>query len=65
MPNETSSHYLIGHYTTHQPDGVHIEAHWTCGVKLEGVENDESIAAEPLWAMFIEHTRDQIGYDAS
>jgi hypothetical protein len=31
------SHYLVGYYTTHQPDGAHIEAHCTCGDKLEGV----------------------------
>ena len=30
-----SSHYLISYYTTHRPDGVHIEAHCTCGEKLE------------------------------
>jgi hypothetical protein len=28
------SRYLVGYYTTHQPDGVHIEAHCTCGEKL-------------------------------
>lgn len=30
------SHYLVGYYTTRQPDGTHIEAHCTCGDKLEG-----------------------------
>jgi hypothetical protein len=33
---EINSHYLVGYYTTHQPDGVHIEAYCTCGEKLEG-----------------------------
>jgi hypothetical protein len=28
------SHYLIGYYTTHQLDGIHIEARGTCGEKL-------------------------------
>jgi hypothetical protein len=32
-----SSHYLVSYYTTHRPDGVHIEARCTCGKKLEGV----------------------------
>jgi hypothetical protein len=27
--------YLVSYYTTHQPDGVHIEARCTCGKKLE------------------------------
>ena len=31
-------HYLAGYHTIHQPDGVHIEAHCTCGEKLEGGE---------------------------
>ena len=35
------SHYLIGYYTTHQPDGTHIEARCTCGEKLEGVGHRE------------------------
>jgi hypothetical protein len=28
------THCLVSDYTTHQPDGVHIEAHCTCGEKL-------------------------------
>jgi hypothetical protein len=44
IPNDTTLHYLIGYYTTHQPDGVHIEAHCTCGEKLEGVGSNESAA---------------------
>jgi hypothetical protein len=38
----TLSHFLIGYYITHQPDGVHIEAHCTCGEKLEGVGQNEN-----------------------
>jgi hypothetical protein len=38
------SHFQVGHYTTHQPDGVHIEARCTCGEKLEGVGQNESAA---------------------
>jgi hypothetical protein len=41
---DTLSHYLVGYNTTHQPDGVHIEAHCTCGEKLEGVGQNESAA---------------------
>lgn len=26
MLNDTTPHYLVGRYITHQPDGVHIEA---------------------------------------
>ena len=49
MLNDNSySHYLIGHYITHQPDGVHIEAHCTCGEKLEGVGQGESEAMSAL-----------------
>jgi hypothetical protein len=44
MPNETSSHYVVGYYTPHQPDRVHIEAHCACGEKLEGVGSNESAA---------------------
>jgi hypothetical protein len=29
------SHYLVGYYTTHQPDGVHLSAHCTCKEKLD------------------------------
>jgi hypothetical protein len=29
--------YLAARYVTHKPDGVHVEAHCTCGVKLEGI----------------------------
>jgi hypothetical protein len=37
------SHYLVSYYTTHQPDGVHLSAHCTCGEKLEGIgQNDET-----------------------
>ena len=43
MPNDSASHYLIGHYTTHQTDGVHIEAHCTCGMKLEGIGQNEIV----------------------
>jgi hypothetical protein len=52
------SHYLVGYYTTHQPDRVHIEAHCTCGEKLEGVGQNESEAMSALWTMFREHTKD-------
>ena len=37
-------HFLVGHYTTHQPDNVHLEAHCSCGEKLEGVGQNESAA---------------------
>ena len=45
----SSSHYLVGYYTTHQPDGVHIEARCTCGEKLEGVGENESAAMSALF----------------
>jgi hypothetical protein len=44
MNNNSHSHYLVACYTTHQPDGVHIEAHCTCGEKLEGVGENEGAA---------------------
>jgi hypothetical protein len=34
------SHYLVGYYTTHQQEGVHIEAHCTCGEKIEGIGHE-------------------------
>jgi hypothetical protein len=37
------SHYLVDYYTTHQPDGVHIEAQCTCGEKLESVSKLEQV----------------------
>jgi hypothetical protein len=56
MINENlSSHNLVGYYTTHQPDGVHIEAHCTCGVKLEGVGENDSAAMSALWSKFLQH----------
>jgi hypothetical protein len=56
MTNDNSStHYLAGYYTTHQPDGVHIEARCTCGAKFEGVGQDESEAMSALWTEFIKH----------
>jgi hypothetical protein len=42
------SHYLVGSYTTHQPNGVHIEARCTCGMKLEGVGQNENEAMSAL-----------------
>jgi hypothetical protein len=54
-----SSHYLVGHYTTHQPDGVHLSAHCICGEKLEGVGHDESAAMSALWAIFLQHRKDK------
>jgi len=33
--NETSRHYPVGRYVTHQTDGVHVEAHCTFGLKLK------------------------------
>jgi len=59
MPNETSSHYLVGHFTTHQPDGVHVEAHCTCGEKLEGVGENESAAMSALWTIFLLHRKEK------
>jgi hypothetical protein len=38
---DTLSQQLVGYYTTHQPDGVHIEARCTCEVKYEGVGHRE------------------------
>jgi hypothetical protein len=46
------SHYLVSHDTTHQPDGVHVEAHYTCGEKLEGVGQNENAVMSALWARF-------------
>ena len=43
MPKNTLSHYLVGYYITHQPDGVHIEACCTCGVFTPSLR---SIAAD-------------------
>ena len=52
-PTQTpSQHYLVGRYVTHRPDGVHIEARCTCGVKLEGTGIDESEATEHLTAEY-------------
>ena len=53
MINHNSySHYLVGYYTTHQPDGVHIEVHCTCGEKIEGVDQNESAATSAVWHGF-------------
>jgi hypothetical protein len=41
-------HYLVCCKAAHQPDGVHLSAYCTCGVKLEGVGNYDSIAVEAL-----------------
>jgi hypothetical protein len=43
MLKDALFHSLVGHYTTHQSDGVHIEAHCTCGEKLEGIGQNESV----------------------
>ena len=65
MIKDTHSHHLIGHYTTHQPEGVHLSAHYTCGEKLEGIGENESTAMGVLWKAFREHTGDKntIGAD--
>jgi hypothetical protein len=42
------SYYLVGYYTTHRPNGVHIEVHCTCGEKLEGVGQNEGAAMSTL-----------------
>jgi hypothetical protein len=57
MVSDTHSHYLVGYYTTHQPDGVHIEAHCTWREKLEGVRQDESagMSAFDCWAALLLH----------
>jgi hypothetical protein len=52
MPKGHQSHYLVGYYTTHRPDGVPIEAHCTCGEKLEGIGRDESAAMSQIIAVF-------------
>jgi hypothetical protein len=49
--------YLVGYYTTRQPDGVHLSAHCNYGEKLEGVGHDESAARGTLWTVFRKHTR--------
>jgi len=41
IDKDTLSQQLVGYYTTHQPDGVHIEARCTCEVKYEGVGHRE------------------------
>jgi hypothetical protein len=56
--DDSSHHYLAGHYTTHQPDGVHIEARCTCGVKFEGVGQDGSATMDALWTKFLKHRKD-------
>ena len=57
-PTQTPiQHYLVGRYVTHRPDGVHIEARCTCGVKLEGQGSDESEAIDRLWEKFQKHLR--------
>jgi hypothetical protein len=43
-----SSHYLVDHYITHQPDDVHLSAHCPCGEKLEGVRQNEEEAMSAL-----------------
>jgi hypothetical protein len=54
MINDDSfAHYLVGRYTTRQPDGVHIEARCTCGEKLEGVGQNESATMGALWLKII------------
>jgi len=45
---EIDGHSLIGRYVTHQPDGMHVAACCTCGVKLEGIGVDEGAALDPL-----------------
>jgi hypothetical protein len=35
---------MVDHYTAQQPDSVQIEAHCTCGEKLEGVGQYERSA---------------------
>jgi hypothetical protein len=52
MNKSTNLHYLVGHYTTHQPDGVHLSSHCTCGEKLEGVGQDESAAMSAVGLYF-------------
>jgi hypothetical protein len=54
---DTISRYLVGYYTTHQLDGVHIEAHCTCGEKLEGVGQNEIAAMSALWTKFLKHRK--------
>jgi len=53
------SHYLIGYYTTHRLDGVHIEARCTCWMKLEGVGKNDSAAMSALWKVFLQHRKDK------
>jgi hypothetical protein len=55
---DTLSHYLVGYYTTHQPDGTHIEAHCTCGEKLKGVGQNENAAMSAVWTNFLPHRKD-------
>jgi hypothetical protein len=58
MINHNSySHYLVGYYTTHQLDGVHLSARCTCGEKIERVGRNESAAMSTLreWHSEREH----------
>jgi hypothetical protein len=52
MTEDTLSHYLAGYYATHQPDGVHLSTHCTCGMKLEGIGENESAAMSVLGLFF-------------
>jgi hypothetical protein len=52
MSEDTLSHYLFGYYATHQPDGVHLSTHCTCGMKLEGIGENESAAMSVLGLFF-------------
>ena len=52
-------HYLVGYYTTHQPDGAHLSALCTCGEKLEWAGQNESAAMSALWKAAREHTGDK------
>ena len=54
----TLSHYQAGYYTTHQPDGVHMEARCTCGEKLEGVRQNEEEAMSTLRIIFLKHRKE-------
>ena len=43
MLKDTIFHYMASYYTTHQPDGVQLSAHYTCGEKLESVSKIEQV----------------------
>lgn len=44
MLEDTLFHYLVGYYTTHHLDGMHLSARCTCEEKLEGIVKNKCAA---------------------